>query len=140
MNWRERLVAAFIAAYTLLGITSTSRAADRPRSFDHVYIIVLENHSFDDALFGPAAFLRQLAQTQGLATFYFGVSHPSLPNYLAMIAGDDFGIRDDHPSCFASGLAKDAPRHALVGETLVDQLEAAGRSWSLYAEGLPEVG
>lgn len=109
--------------------------------FDHVYVIVLENHGFDEALNnGSSPFLLSLSRDQGLATRYYGVAHPSLPNYLAMIAGDEFGIRDDNPSCFASDLRPSQSCHRLEGDSLVDQLEAAGRDWALYAESLPDVG
>jgi hypothetical protein len=109
------------------------------KTFDHVYVIVLENHGFDDALHnGPSPFLLGLSRAQGLATRYFGVTHPSLPNYLAMIAGDEFGVRNNDPSCFASDLLPGQSCHRLGGDSLVDQLEAAGLTWALYAESLPD--
>ena len=134
--------AALVALVSLCALTPlVSRAeTEQKPSFDHVYVIVLENHSFDDALFGPASFLRGLAQKQGLATFYFGVTHPSLPNYLAMVAGDDFGIRANRPSCFASDLPDKAACHAPEGRTIVDQLEEKGLTWALYAGDLPQTG
>jgi phosphatidylinositol-3-phosphatase len=54
-----------------------------------------------------------------------------------MIAGDEFGVRDDAPSCFASDLRPGQSCHRLIGDSLVDQLEAAGLDWALYAETLP---
>ena len=142
---RDWPVAAMFSAivFLLFGpLTNSGVCADAttPRRLDHVYIIVLENHGFDDALYGPSPFLLKLAMTQGLATYYFGVTHPSLPNYLAMVAGDDFGVRDDDPSCFASDLMEGQTCHHFVGDTLVDQLEANGLSWALYAENLPSIG
>jgi phosphatidylinositol-3-phosphatase len=117
-------------------------AEDRgSKAFDHVYVIVLENRGFDDALYnGPSPFLRGLSRAQGLATCYCGVTHPSLPNYLAMIGGDEFGVRDDDPSCFASDLRPGQSCHRLGGDSLVDQLEAAGLTWALYAESLATAG
>jgi len=112
-----------------------------PKRFDHVYVIVLENHDFDEALdSGASPFLRDLARSQGLATRYFGVTHPSLPNYLAMIGGDDYFIRDDNPSCFASNLRPGQACHKILGDSLVDQLENAELSFALYAQSLPGVG
>ena len=109
--------------------------------FDHVYVIVLENHGFDDALYnGPSPFMRQLAQEQGVATLYFGVAHPSLPNYLALIGGDDFGIRDNRPSCFATDIAPSTACNKIVGDSLVGQLKDAGLSFAIYSESLPETG
>src|SRR5207247_302578 len=61
----------------------------------------------------------------GLATQYYAISHPSLPNYLAMTAGSTFGITSDCTTCW-------------VGATnLADQIEAGGRSWKAYLEGMP---
>jgi phospholipase C len=134
------VVGAFLAGLQLAILAQGAPAGVGARTFDHVYVIVLENRSFDDALYGPSPYLRMLSRTQGLATYYFGVSHPSLPNYIAMIAGDDFGIRENRPSCFASNLAPLEACHAFKGETLVDQLEAKGLTWALYAEDLPAPG
>ncbi len=130
----------FSALAALLALVATARAEPAPR-FDHVYVLVLENHGFDDAIYnGPSPFLRELAEKQGLATRYFGVAHPSLPNYLALIGGDDFGIRDDRASCFASDLAPGADCNRVEGESLADQLTKAGLSWAYYGESLPEAG
>ena len=54
-----------------------------------------------------------------------------------MIGGDTFGVRDDAPSCFASDLSPMQSCHHVEGESLVDQLEAAGLTFALYAETLP---
>jgi hypothetical protein len=109
--------------------------------FDHVYLIVLENHDFDDALDADLSpFLVELSRGQGLATHYSGVTHPSLPNYLAMIGGDAFDVTDDAPSCFASDLSPMQSCHRIEGESLADQLEAAGLTFALYAETLPTAG
>ncbi|MCB1546112.1 MAG: hypothetical protein KDJ30_18085 [Rhodoblastus sp.] len=140
MSTSGRLTRFGVALCGLLIVATAGAKNDSRPAFDHVFVVVLENRSFDDALFGPTPFIRELARTQGLATWYFGVAHPSLPNYLAMIAGDDFDIRDNAPSCLASGLAKDAPCHAPVHETLADQLEARGLTWAFYGGGLPEPG
>ena len=72
-----------------------------------------------------APYINGLAQSYGLATQYYAISHPSLPNYLAMTAGSTFGISSDCTTCW-------------VGATnLADQIEAGGRSWKAYLEGMP---
>lgn len=136
----SHLILLFGALATSCALMAVGARAQAPR-FDHVYIIVLENHGFDDALYnGPSPFMRELANAQGLATNYFGVAHPSLPNYLAMIGGDDFGIRDDQPSCFATDLAGSTNCNRISGDSLVDQLRGAGLSFAIYAETLPASG
>jgi hypothetical protein len=69
-----------------------------------------------------------LASRYGLATKTYAVTHPSLPNYLALIGGSTFGCTSD--DC-ATGL---------LGTTLVQQLERKGLSWSAYYGGLPSTG
>ncbi|TME44620.1 MAG: hypothetical protein E6I60_16545, partial [Chloroflexi bacterium] len=59
------------------------------------------------------------------ATQYYGISHPSLPNYLAMTAGSTFGITSDCTTCWVNA------------GNLADQIEASGRTWKAYMEGMP---
>ncbi|MBV9546657.1 MAG: hypothetical protein JOY61_20000, partial [Chloroflexi bacterium] len=64
--------------------------------YDHIFVIVEENHSFTDVIGNPAApNLNALANQFGLATNYFGVTHPSEPNYVALLGGNLFGINSD---------------------------------------------
>ena len=50
-----------------------------------------------------APYLNHLAQRGALATSYFGVTHPSLPNYLALFGGSTFGIAENCTDCVAHG-------------------------------------
>jgi phosphatidylinositol-3-phosphatase len=87
---------------------------------------VLENHSYDGVIGNAQApYLNSLAQRWSLATGYSGVSHPSLPNYLAMIGGRTFGVSSDCTACYVS-----AP-------SLPDRLDTAGKTWKAYMEGMP---
>jgi phosphatidylinositol-3-phosphatase len=133
------LGALFCFAPALLALAGAF-AAEAGR-FDHVYVIVLENHDFDDAFDEQRTpFLYRLAREQGLATQYYGVTHPSLPNYLAMTSGDSHGVSDDAPSCFASDLKRAQSCHHVEGDSLVDALEAAGLTFSAYFDSVPSVG
>jgi hypothetical protein len=136
------IIGVALSAVTLGWLVAVSQEThpDDTHSFDYVYIVVLENHGFDDALYGPSPFLLKLSQTQGLATYYFGVTHPSLPNYIAMVSGDYFGIQDDAPSCFAPDLGLIERCHRLNEDNLADQLEGKQLTWAAYLEDLPSVG
>ena len=69
-----------------------------PTTYAHVVWIWMENKSYGDIIGSSSApYGNQLAQHCGLATSYFGVSHPSLPNYLAATSGSTWGISDDNP-------------------------------------------
>ena len=95
-------------------------------AFSHVVVIVMENKDCGDVIGNDQApFLNALARRYALATNYFGITHPSLPNYLSLTGGSTFGITQDCTDCVV---------HAT---NLVDQLERAGVSWKAYMEGLP---
>ena len=58
-------------------------------TYTHVIWILLENHSLGDIIgnTAQAPYINTLAGECGLATNYHNVSHPSLPNYIAMTSG-----------------------------------------------------
>ena len=87
----------------------------------HVFVIVMENRSYGQV--AGNGYIAQLAAQFGVATDYHGVSHPSLPNYLAMTSGSTWGITDD-------GF------HALPAGGLGAQLTSAGTDWRAYMEGM----
>jgi phospholipase C len=119
--------AALIVAL-LLGVGAERASAPVPE-LQHAIVVVLENKSRSDVLgnrSAPAfnAFARGGAELFG----YRGVTHPSLPNYLALVSGSTHGITSDCTSC------------TVAGRSLADTLEAKGLTWKAYAEGLPRSG
>jgi phosphatidylinositol-3-phosphatase len=86
----------------------------------HVFVIVMENRSYQQALAQP--YVATLVASYGLATNYHAVAHPSLPNYLALTSGSTWGIQDD-------GF------HALPLAGLGAELSSAGVTWRAYMEG-----
>jgi phosphatidylinositol-3-phosphatase len=94
--------------------------------FEHIVIIVFENKEFGTVVNNPQMpFFNKLAQSYTLLTQYFAVAHPSLPNYLAMIGGDTFGVTFDCTKCLQDAV------------TLPDLLESNGLSWKTYQEDMP---
>jgi phospholipase C len=67
----------------------------------------------------------RLASQYTLLTHYYAVSHPSLPNYIAMIGGDTHGITSDCTDCFISAT------------NLTDLLDEANLTWRTYQEDMP---
>jgi phosphatidylinositol-3-phosphatase len=121
--------AALCAALAVSALASASSPNSANAHLKHVFVIVLENHSQTSVIGDPnAPFLTSLAHTYGMASQYYGVTHPSEPNYVAMITGSNQGINDDSPA------------HVFDVPNLVDQLEATGHSWDAYMESLPSVG
>ena len=104
----------------------SSLAAVKGGAPAHVAVLVLENQEYTDVIGSPAApFLNHLARTGALATGMYAITHPSLPNYLALTGGSTFGIDSDCTDC------------SVHAAGLVQQLNRAGVSWKAYMEGLP---
>ena len=150
-----------------IGTVSAESHGDRDdSSFKHIFVIMMENHSTSE-IFGNTAdapFINELASHAAVADNYYGVTHPSLPNYLAAISGDFQHIWDD---CAAGPTSTCAPEefgptsgytngqewltpaeimqatntaHWFSDRTIVDQLEAHGMSWKAYMQALPYTG
>ena len=99
----------------------------------HVFVIMMENTAYADLL-DPAntntQFIQSIANNYGLETNYSGVTHVSLPNYLAATSGSNWGSNSDD--------VNQAP--LLDHENIVDQFEQAHVSWKAYMENLPSPG
>src|SRR5260370_1077466 len=91
----------------------------------HVFLIVMENQSASEALAGQ--FTASLAVKYGVANDYHAITHPSVPNYLALTSGSTWGVTDDS-------------YHALPKQDLGTQLTSAGVTWRAYMEGLGDGG
>ena len=120
-----RLGVALVAA---LVIPAASAQRQAP-SLQRIVVIVFENKEYGAVLGNAKApTFNRMAQRYATLTRYYGVTHPSLPNYLALVSGSTHGITSDCTNC------------ELDGPTLADPLEQAGKTWKLYAEGLPAPG
>lgn len=93
-----------------------------------VILIVFENKSDADILGATdAPYLHDLIARGALGTDYQAIAHPSQPNYLALFSGSPQGVTDDRS-------------HDLSGPSIADQLEAAGKTWRIFAENYPADG
>lgn len=91
-----------------------------------VAVMVLENRSYGRVIGSrEAPFLNRLARRNALATRYYAVGHPSLPNYMALTTGATAEVTSNCSRC-----ASDLP-------SIVNQLDAAAISWRAYFESLP---
>jgi hypothetical protein len=104
---------------------SGSGAASAIPPFAHVYLLMMENKEYGKVVGNPSApFLSDLIARSALATNDHAITHPSQPNYVALVAGSTLGVRDDG-------------KHDLDAPNLFDQIEAAGRSWAVFAQNVP---
>lgn len=95
---------------------------------DHVFLIVLENHSFGEVIGNPVApYLNGLATAHGLAADYFANAHPSIPNYFMLTTGNLETFDDNFTG-------------TVTDDNIVRALTGAGKTWKAYIESIPSVG
>jgi len=96
--------------------------AAQPTRVTHVIWIVMENRSYTQVIGAP--YIASLGSQCGVATNYHNVSHPSLPNYIAMTSGRPMGQLP----------TTDCPKFCPVsGPSIFTQTS----SWRVYAESMP---
>ncbi len=105
MTGARRSIVCGLAAALAAGVLAASAQASAPirtvPPIHHVWLIMLENHSFAENFGGPAkgfkakagssasmAYMSSALPAKGaLLTNYFGVAHPSNANYTALLSG-----------------------------------------------------
>jgi len=99
--------------------------------FGHIIIVVEENTNYSSVIGTTAMpYLNGLISQYGLATQYYGNTHPSIGNYLMLATGQVLTNDDNQtPSSFPVSV-----------DNVVRELVAAGKTWKSYAEDLPSVG
>jgi hypothetical protein len=123
---------------------TTTHDQDPGVYFDHVVIIVMENQGYCGVVTtcgGVGKFETSLARNYSISgtcsndTFcsiggYTALSHPSEPNYCAMLGGEIYsGCSNDAGCCFK-----------LSQPNLIDRLESTGLTWRAYAEDASNSG
>lgn len=115
-SWTRTLL-----SFSFVALTTSTVFAGTP-SFKKVMIVVLENTNYDAAMKQP--FLTELAKRGASLDNMTALTHPSQGNYVSMVAGDTFGIKDDK-------------KIDLNDKNIADLLEAKGLTWKVYAENYP---
>ncbi|RWA81308.1 alkaline phosphatase family protein [Mesorhizobium sp.] len=111
-----------IIGSSLVGTPLATASSKRPPKYDHVVMVIMENHSFKSISQARAAtYLNRLAKGGALFTHSFGVTHPSQPNYLALFSGSTHGITDDG-------------WHQVAAPNLATSLSAADKTFLGYVE------
>lgn len=139
-TWHKGLLALIgLAALLMAGcgaggvIGPTTTVAGGPAHplphFDHIVVVIEENHSYGDIIGSTdAPYINSLAQQGANFTAAFSVAHPSEPNYLALFAGSTFGLSsDDCPQSYGA-------------VNLASELLANHQSFTGYSESLPSAG
>jgi phosphatidylinositol-3-phosphatase len=114
------------ASYTPLPVKTPALEAVTDQ---HVFLVVMENQSYDQVWNTAASpYITSLGNAGARAVNYHASIHPSLPNYLDLYGGSNFGITTDcSPSdnCHVSAV------------NLADNLETKGLTWKAYIESMP---
>ncbi|WP_406115676.1 alkaline phosphatase family protein [Streptomyces sp. NBC_01014] len=143
---RSLMVAALLACAALPGTASAtaatsdttpantgssvvvgSTAVPKP---DHVVMVMMENHGYDDILNNTsdkpqdqAPYIKSLVAQGASFTNSYGITHPSLPNYYALLSASDTVRTSDFP----------APS-SVDADNLPNQLVTHGYSFADYAD------
>ncbi|MFE3192813.1 alkaline phosphatase family protein [Nocardia sp. NPDC059240] len=131
----KRIAPVIMAAAAFFGMATTAvvgssqaQAASSVPAFDHIVLVMFENHAYSQITSSTAPYFTSLAGQGAKFTQSFAVTHPSQPNYLAMFSGSTQGITDD--SC----------PHTFSANNLGNQLFTAGKSFKSYSESMPSDG
>ncbi len=95
----------------------------------HVFIVVLENHAYDDVMGNTQdmPYLNSLAQQYAYAKGYYANTHPSIGNYFWLTTGQTITQDDAYSS-------------TVTADNIVRTIISAGMTWKEYSESLPSVG
>jgi acid phosphatase len=109
-------------------LSPAARPSPTSRAEPHVLLIVEENQGYDSTqtVCGTDnSYFCQLASTYASVVPWYGVTHPSLPNYLALTSGSTQGcLSDDCPGPYSA-------------DNLGYQLTQADIPWAAYMESMP---
>ena len=122
----KRGITYLFCAFLPLALPFAARAQEArhaDRHFEQVIIVVMENQGIRAAMKDP--YIQELMKESAWFSSYEAITHPSFPNYLALVAGSTFGIEDDDTNT------------QLPGPSIADRLEDRGLTWKSYAEDYP---
>lgn len=121
-------LAAALAAPPTMAARPHKAARPLPR-FSHVFYFMMENTGANKLIGNPnAPFINQLVKEYGYDANYYGVTHTSLPNYIAALSGSNWFSNEDNVD------------QRFPHTNLVDQLAAHHLSWQGVMENLPSPG
>jgi phosphatidylinositol-3-phosphatase len=150
MSQMRSFLLTLLALLALAAPAAARTPSNGPPPVKHVFVVVLENENASTT-FGPdspAPYLSQTLPSQGaFVPQYYGVTHESLGNYVAMVSGQGANVQTQADcqifSDFAGGVI--GPDGQALGQgcvypttikTVADQLTATGRSWKGYMEDM----
>lgn len=137
------VIVAVLAALTGVGLRAArpkTGAASLP-NIRHVFVVMMENKDYGEVIGNPAdaPYINQdvVPQAAYASQYYSAVNHGrgdgnSLPNYLWLVAGTNFGINNDHAPFGRQGQILNSQPGP---PPLAAALERQGISWRAYLGG-----
>src|SRR5437016_10065656 len=92
----------------------------------HIIWVWFENREASQITAATAPYFTSFAAANVNFTNFYGVTHPSQPNYLDAFSGSNQGVTDDSYHTFPA-----------TTDNLAKQLTTAGKSWRVYAQDFP---
>jgi acid phosphatase len=122
------LITVILAAGCGAGTAGTTSSTGTVPQFSHVVIVMEENASYSDVIGSNSMpYLNSLATKYAVATQYFGDVHPSIGNYMMLTTGTLATLDDNFSGTISS-------------DNLARQFAKDGKTWKVYAEGIPSAG
>ena len=158
MNYRSLLLMALVVFSSVVAVTEKTRPVLSkdiaiPRSssllndalpmtdffiqqkFDYLVVIILENKNLNEtygsSCSGNCTYITQLADTYSSAMNYSGAAHKSLPNYLTLTSGRDYGYPPFSINCGVGG-GPQVGNCTIASRNIVDGIEESHRTWKAY--------
>ncbi|MHB1501506.1 MAG: alkaline phosphatase family protein [Candidatus Dormibacteria bacterium] len=119
------MLIATVLSMSLAGVANADQSSPEHNvgvpHLKHIFVIMMENHSYADLMYeNDTPYIHYLARTYGLATQYYGATHPTVPNRVGFWSGA------------GSHLTDGAKANTLSYPNLIDQLSTAHISWGAY--------
>ena len=126
----RRLIVAAIATACAIVAPVPSQAANGVPAFSHVFVIVGENTSLSQLTMKNATYqLSQIKPNSAWLTDYWGISHYSTSNYVAMTSGQFLHCHQEDAK--PATCNQDVPN-------VFGQLSDKGISWKAWNESMPD--
>ncbi len=128
-----RIVRTSSLLLAALALFTCSPSVAAPPTWDHVVIVIEENHALSQVVGNGSApyFNNTLVAGGALLTDMYGITHPSQPNYLQFFSGANQGITNNNDT---SGITP------FNTPNLGAELISSGKTFTGYSENLPSVG
>jgi acid phosphatase len=131
MSVRRIAVTAVTLALLGTGLSAAApqaQAATSVPAFDHIVLVMFENKATSQITSSSAPYFTSLAAQGAKFSQAYAITHPSQPNYIALLSGSTQGVTsDDCPKSFSA-------------ENLAHQVNASGHTFTGFAESMPSAG